>query len=66
MVFKEEKSSLVRLTCFNMKAGVVSEFVCLFLQISTPCRSEVVTGDSKISASTESLAVNKREERLLL
>ena len=27
-----------------------------------PCRSEVVTGDSKTSASTESLAVNKREE----
>ena len=36
MVLKEEKSSLVRLTCFNMKASVVSEFVCLFLQIKHP------------------------------
>ena len=65
MVLKEEKSSLVRLTCFNVKAGVVSEIVTLLISANMHCRSEVVTGDSEISASTESLAVNKREERLL-
>ena len=30
MVLKEEKSSLVRLTCFNMKAGVVIVNLCAY------------------------------------
>ena len=34
----------------------------MFISANKHCRSEVVAGDSEISASTESLAVNKEKK----